>query len=366
MKAIQTEGAFDEKMRYRLQLIIIPMIFGVVALLMSLLNYLTHQTTLMIVTLSFGAVELFIAIKSTFFTRDKATYVLFYAAILALFLFFIITGGAEGFSILWICILPMAGGIVLGNKNNLIFSGIIFLTLVFFFWTDFGSHLLQYHYDATFKLRFPFMYLGFFAMGYGCEYIRSAIYQELVKARETYETLSEIDYLTKINNRLFFYQAFEREKEVICQAEKVGFLIADIDDFKQFNDRYGHSLGDQVLVEVAQRLKDHIKERGIICRWGGEEFAAVIYKGDDIIERVEQIRQDIEALNIKKDETCLHVTVSIGLFLVDAKEVSDEKKQSFNLDVLIDLADQNMYRAKEEGKNKIVTTRTHDGLVCHD
>ena len=366
MKTIKSEGAFDEKLRYRLQLIIIPTIFGMIALGMSLLNYITNQKSLMIVTLSFGFVELFIAVRSTFFTRDQGTYILFYVAILALFLYFILTGGTEGVSIFWLCILPMAGGIVLGNKYNLILSGSVFLALIFFFWTPFGSNLLQCQYVPTFKLRFPFMYLGFFAMGYGCEYIRSAIYQELVKARETYETLSEIDYLTKINNRLFFYQAFEREKEVICQAEKVGFLIADIDDFKQFNDRYGHSLGDQVLVEVAQRLKDHIKERGIICRWGGEEFAAVIYKGDDIIERVEQIRQDIEALNIKKDETCLHVTVSIGLFLVDAKEVSDEKKQSFNLDVLIDLADQNMYRAKEEGKNKIVTTRTHDGLVCHD
>jgi len=334
--------------------------------LMSLLNYLTHQTSLMIVTLSFGFVELFIAVKSTFFTRDKATYVLFYAAILALFLFFVITGGAEGFSILWICILPMAGGIVLGNKNNAIFSGIVFLTLVFFFWTDFGSHLLQYQYAPSFKLRFPFMYLGFFAMGFGCEYIRSAIYKELIKARETYETLSKMDFLTRINNRLFFYQWFEHQKEAICKAEEVGFLIADIDDFKQFNDRYGHNVGDQVLVEVAQNLKEHIQDRGTLCRWGGEEFAAIIYKGDDIEACVERMREGIEALNIAKEETVLHITVSIGLFLVDAKEVSEERKQSFNLDVLIDLADQNMYRAKEEGKNKVVTTRTHDGLVCQD
>ncbi len=175
----------------------------------------------------------------------------------------------------------------------------------------------------------------------------AAISDHLVAARQQALT----DGLTGIANRRCFD---ERLAELAAEAEKeqdeLCLLIGDIDHFKSFNDTHGHRVGDQVLKQVAITLTQCIKGRDLAARYGGEEFAVILPQTDlQGAERVsEQIRQSIESKRIKmksSGQTLGAITMSIGA----SQYVPGE-----SLSALIERADQGLYRAKREGRNRTV------------
>jgi diguanylate cyclase (GGDEF)-like protein len=124
-------------------------------------------------------------------------------------------------------------------------------------------------------------------------------------------------------------------------------MMLDVDNFKSYNDTYGHLVGDKVLRSIAGVLKETVRSVDLVARYGGEEFSVLLpktgYEGAAIV--AERIRQTVEALKIPVVDQVTGVTVSIGL-----AEFKPEFKEA---DEFIDNADQALYRAKADGKNRV-------------
>jgi diguanylate cyclase (GGDEF)-like protein len=167
---------------------------------------------------------------------------------------------------------------------------------------------------------------------------------------------SRLDSLTGVFNHGYIVNILNYECEN-CSMNKtpLSLIMLDIDYFKQYNDNYGHMVGDQVLTVLTQAIRQHIKSGDSIGRWGGEEFTVVLpdTSGLQAQQVAERIQETVSALSIcDRDGNLLPFpTVSQGLAIFP-DEASDVLK-------LIDLADQRLYVAKARGRNQIEPKADH-------
>lgn len=181
----------------------------------------------------------------------------------------------------------------------------------------------------------------------------TAIRQDITDKKQI-ELISITDGLTNIFNRRHFTDMFPKSiNSAKRKDELISFLIMDIDHFKQYNDTYGHQMGDDVLIKVAECIKDSLLRADDLCfRLGGEEFG-VIFRTDSknkAIEFADVIRQNIENLHIEhsKNSASSYVTMSMGLMCKNANDIKSE-------DELYKDADDLLYEAKESGRNRVIT-----------
>ncbi|MDT8859375.1 sensor domain-containing diguanylate cyclase [Alkalihalobacillus sp. MEB130] len=158
---------------------------------------------------------------------------------------------------------------------------------------------------------------------------------------EELERLVITDHLTRLHSRRFLDECIQ---ESLQKDANGSFLLLDIDDFKTINDTFGHQVGDDIIIQVANVLKKNIREGDIAARWGGEELA--IYFPRVEIKIGKQIAHRI--LRAVELETSPRVTVSIGLSSWSSSE------KGMTLQKLFKLADQGLYDAKEAGKNRVI------------
>src|SRR5574344_1689698 len=181
MAKIDFSRIIDDKFRYYFQMVCIPFVLSVISFLMFIINWISGDTMLMYATLLFSI---------------SSIVVMF----LAQFIYFIITSGKGGFSPTWILMLPSCGLLLYGLKWGSILNAVMYLILIFFFWTPIGNSLLQYDYTNTFLIRFPIVYLAFFGIGLLFEFLRLITNRERMKVQNKFEELSTRDYLTKLLN----------------------------------------------------------------------------------------------------------------------------------------------------------------------
>ena len=174
----------------------------------------------------------------------------------------------------------------------------------------------------------------------------------IMQKRELIE-LAEIDKLSEIANRRRFDSFLESEWRR-CRRERnlISLIMGDIDNFKLYNDKYGHLYGDDVIKRVARIMKSYGKRAtDLPVRYGGEEFALIMGNADSghVLTVAESICRKVEELKIPHElsEAGDFVTLSLGV----AELVPDE---SNNPDMLISKADKMLYQAKSEGKNRVV------------
>jgi two-component system cell cycle response regulator len=159
------------------------------------------------------------------------------------------------------------------------------------------------------------------------------------------------DQLTGLHNRRYMGRHLDT---LILSAEKSGkplaFLILDIDYFKAVNDTYGHDIGDEVLREFASRIAANVRGIDLACRYGGEEFVVVMPDTDlEFAATVaERLRRSVETtpFAISRAPNKLNVTISIG--------IAGSEGQDDDAEQLLHRADQALYRAKREGRNRVV------------
>ncbi|MDD5108670.1 MAG: GGDEF domain-containing protein [Candidatus Omnitrophica bacterium] len=165
---------------------------------------------------------------------------------------------------------------------------------------------------------------------------------------EKVQSMIITDSLTGVYCRRYFLERFSEELRRSKRNKlHLTFLMIDIDNFKQFNDRYGHLVGDAILRKVSKIINDAVRQIDFIGRYGGEEISIVLTETDrdQANFAAERIRQAIAGALIKIYDEELKVTVSIG--------VSTFPDNALNMQDLIDMADQALYLAKETGKNKV-------------
>ncbi len=169
---------------------------------------------------------------------------------------------------------------------------------------------------------------------------------ERISLYTQFQELSIHDSLTGAYNRRYFMERFHEEIERAKKfAFKFSFLMVDIDFFKSVNDTYGHIVGDVVLREVARILKENLREIDFLARYGGEEFAIILTETDkvDAIMVAKRIVRKVAHTPIRAFDEVIKVTVSIGL--------ASYPENTRYPDMLIEVADRALYKAKESGRN---------------
>lgn len=183
----------------------------------------------------------------------------------------------------------------------------------------------------------------------------SNVLSEVESLRKELEQVKEeslTDALTGLANRRAFDKAIEQHMhsaQEIPSPSTFSLMLIDIDHFKQFNDTYGHLVGDKVLRFLSATLSHCLKGKDIAARYGGEEFAVILpqtpLSGADTV--AEQIRNSISSIELKdrvNGESYGNVSVSIGIAQYRLNELPDE---------LIQRVDQALYRAKDQGRNRV-------------
>ncbi|MCC8967792.1 diguanylate cyclase [Bradyrhizobium sp. Pear76] len=174
----------------------------------------------------------------------------------------------------------------------------------------------------------------------------------LAQTRRELAQLSQTDQLTGLlNRRGFDAEAAATLDRAQVDGAPVAMLMCDIDHFKAINDRYGHEIGDKVLVEIADVLRQFATRHGaLVARYGGEEFAAVVtgLSHEQAAHGAEEIRRDCAGRTILDGVTQLPVTISIGFTV---------KATGFDLGSLLRTADQALYAAKRHGRDRVEHAR---------
>lgn len=171
---------------------------------------------------------------------------------------------------------------------------------------------------------------------------------ERIKLYDKLQEISIHDSLTKVYNRRYFMRRYLEEFE---RAKKfnfnLSFLMIDIDHFKKINDTYGHLVGDAVLREVANLIKENIREIDFLARFGGEEFSAILPETDKAgaIMMAERISSRVSRRRIQVFDETLNTTISIG--------VAAFPQNTIHSDVLIEISDKALYKAKVSGRNRV-------------
>lgn len=158
------------------------------------------------------------------------------------------------------------------------------------------------------------------------------------------------DPLTQVGNRVALDQALERELQLASRHQQpLSLLAIDIDHFKDINDRYGHSCGDDVIRQIAQTIEFVTRCTDLVFRYGGEEFVVLLNKtaaeGAHVI--AERIRQHVASMQIQSLGEVLSATVSIGISSLDLNHPGES---------LFQQADKALYRAKNLGRNRVEGT----------
>jgi diguanylate cyclase (GGDEF)-like protein len=163
--------------------------------------------------------------------------------------------------------------------------------------------------------------------------------------RSALEAAAHSDALTGLGNRHMAVAAERAVYRSSATTEKASVLLLDLDRFKDINDRHGHTVGDQVLREVANHLRTLVRSKDRVLRWGGEEFLVCV-AGTPMRQAMlaaEKIRAGIEALRFDPDP--IRVTVSIGVAEIGI---------GMSLNTAIEAADSALYAAKQAGRNRVV------------
>lgn len=188
--------------------------------------------------------------------------------------------------------------------------------------------------------------------------------KKLAKANKKLENVSYTDVLTGLHNRRYFNYIYEKELRRAKRSKSyITFMMLDIDYFKQYNDTYGHIEGDGALQSVAVVLKNILKRPSdYIFRLGGEEFGLLLSETDESnsARLAREICDTLKAKEIKHEGSLVneYLTVSIGVVCCVADEVLDDE-------VLISRADEMLYKAKEDGRDRYVITINVSAATPH-
>lgn len=169
------------------------------------------------------------------------------------------------------------------------------------------------------------------------------IAENVIKMSSEIQNLIELDGLTTLYNRRTCNHMISN---ALSDKKQLTFVLGDIDYFKQINDTYGHDCGDQILVQISALMKKSVEGCGFAARWGGEEFL-LVYETDEktALEKTQGLLENIRNENFTYNDKEIPVTMTFGLEATDS---------STPYETTIKIADDNLYKGKNAGRNQIV------------
>ncbi len=210
--------------------------------------------------------------------------------------------------------------------------------------------------SETFATLETVTYVGYIAAALGLAF--GFFWMTTAKLSTELEYMASTDPLTRVYNRRVFRDWCNKE---LARSKRVGstfsLLVVDVDHFKRVNDRFGHRAGDLVLCAIVEQMQDSVRGIDVLGRWGGEEFVALLPGADrDAALMVAQrIRRNVEKLPMAKivpggcweEGEQIGLTVSVGM--------ASHRGGADRVDDVMDRADRALYRAKAEGRNRVLT-----------
>lgn len=176
---------------------------------------------------------------------------------------------------------------------------------------------------------------------------------DLQQANQNLQRLAIIDDLTQVANRRHFYDYLARVWHRSLQMQThLSLLLCDVDHFKPYNDAYGHQMGDYCLRQVAKAIQTTIRRSSdLVARYGGEEFVVILFdtNADKAIYLANQIQKNLHTLQISHPKSAVSAFVTLSIGVATTIPAAEQ-----TADGLIAIADQALYSAKEQGRNRIV------------
>jgi len=173
--------------------------------------------------------------------------------------------------------------------------------------------------------------------------------KEQVVVVETLSKQATHDPLTGLFNRRYLDQILYGEiAHALQSGSMVGILMVDVDHFKRINDRYGHKAGDLMLQALGELMKNSVRLADIVCRYGGEEFVIVMPGASEatVSKCAEEVRSKFQGLRVASENQEIRATISLGVAIYPL--------HGSNVDEVFVNADRALYRAKQQGRNRVV------------
>ena len=343
------EGIIDPSIRRKFFLLLASFLIAVISLTCFIINITTKE--FIIANISFiqlvSIVIMLVVELCVFIKRPNIKNTYFE---LVTFLISFITTATYMFFIppiltyaLWICIHPILYCLAFGFKRGLVYSLISFVFLLMVFYLPFISQHTNFeNLDEHWSIKglVSVYYFVCLLIGGLIGLINYLTIKRLNELKDVYYEDANTDITTGLRNQAYYLSYVNNLHKIVKAGDTIGLMFIDIDDFKKFNDKFGHSVGNEVLVGVANKLNE--VPHALCARWGGDEFAIVERNltRDEFIAKANYLLKSVAALP-------QGVTISIGLAFYVIKD-------NFDFQKIFNEADMQAISAKEKGKNCVV------------
>lgn len=249
------------------------------------------------------------------------------------------TGGIESPLVNLYLLVIITSAITLGKVVTLL--EIALIGAFYFYIASAGDVTYTYAEFTRLMIYFsPFVLVG---------YITTLLVSDLHKGRTLFKELADTDAMTNLLNKRSFMPMYTRAaEEAVQNKHSLTVMMIDADNLKTVNDQQGHKAGDKLILTVAKAISDCLRATDIVCRYGGDEFVAVLPKvdPDKAWELGERLRKAVANASFDVDGKNIGVTVSIGLATYP-EQVSD-------IATLMEKADESLYISKRMGRNRVM------------
>ena len=295
----------------------------------------------------FGLCKALLLHSKVLYNHVLAPFILV-VSLAGLMLYLVITGGVANTGPLWIYVLPPVAMFFAGVVYGVI-TVAVFITLCSYILFAADGWFVVAHYTTEFKLRLLYSFATVTFLSAFYEHSRQTSFNIVKDLSDKFEKQAQQDILTRLPNRRGIQQFIEFESARARRQKKpLTLILCDIDRFKRVNDQYGHDGGDEVLKHVSDLFKASIREQDGVARWGGEEFLFVLPDTDEsnAVVLAEKVRETLATSPVDIQQKNVVITASFGVAQIDFEQ---------GLDKALTLADKALYKAKEKGRNKVLS-----------
>ncbi|MBU2925167.1 GGDEF domain-containing protein [Colwellia sp. 4_MG-2023] len=253
-------------------------------------------------------------------------------------------GGIDNTALYWTFPFPLVLFAMLGYLYGSITNGFVFVSLLLMLN---NQEILIAHYSDSEVIRFLSSFFVVNILSFINEYFREHSHSAMTNINISKEQQANTDILTNLPNRRFIDAVFfPASKAKVPNRFPMVLIMADVDNFKSFNDHYGHHTGDRILQKLARTMEKSIRDEDIVSRVGGEEFL-IIFSNTDYdtgMKIAEKIRCAVSEMKLKDENQELKITMSLGVTIAHTySEIESKLKE----------ADEKLYQAKNSGRNCI-------------